>query len=240
MEAAEELQPDLGLSPQVSQGMWLSFMSGEASKILYIDALPDVQVEADEWANFTVLAPSPTPPPGLVINRSQFDLTILDASQYPSVSIQTGNITADEGGAVVPVTVVRSGAANASVYVYMSMSGTAVAGTDYTYEPSSLHFARGESVKTVNFTLLSDSTVEGIETIIITLTDISGATPGDRTVSQLSIRDTTSIVTPTPAPVITPTPTPPPTPTPTPVPDIPAVPFLGPVGSGEEGTYAYW
>ncbi len=126
----------------------------------------------------------------------------------PSVSIETSNTTADEGGPVVPLTIVRSGAANGSVDVSFSLAGTAAVGADYTYEPSSLHFARGERQKTINFTLRSDSAVESDETIIISLTDITGATPGERTVSQISVRDTTPIVTPTPVPTEQPTPTP--------------------------------
>lgn len=77
-----------------------------------------------------------------------------------------------------------------AVDVLYSISGSATPGTDFLIsEASPVHFAVGESIKTLTVYPLSDSEAEGEETIDITLTPDVAYTLGAATVANVTLRD---------------------------------------------------
>ena len=62
---------------------------------------------------------------------------------------------------------------------YATSDGTATAGPDYTATSGRLTFAAGEISKTVPVTVHDDSHDEGSETMVLTLSNPSGAVLGD-------------------------------------------------------------
>jgi hypothetical protein len=119
---------------------------------------------------------------GQLGSKKTATLTILDSDPLPTLSIddyQTGGAGAGEGG-TVPFTVTKSGATSRSVTVkYLSSSGSATDGTDYTHKAGTLTFAAGDTTKTINVPTADDNMAEGNETFWMTLSMPTNAAISD-------------------------------------------------------------
>ena len=83
------------------------------------------------------------------------------------------NVREDAG--VVKLTVARGGNTAIPVAVdYARTSGTATPGADFTLTAGTLHFAAGQSVKTIPVTITDDSTREPDESIVVSLSAPAG------------------------------------------------------------------
>ena len=91
----------------------------------------------------------------------------------PEASLSTGSTSSVEGSGTVAFTVTKSGTTGKTVRVnYSTVDGSARSGSDYQGRSGSLTFAPGESEKTVEIPLLSDSLAEGNEVFFL---ELSGA-----------------------------------------------------------------
>ena len=97
------------------------------------------------------------------------------------VALAVADTEVDEAeGATLDFTVSLSRSSNTEATVeYATSDGTATAGLDYTATSGTLSFAAGEMSKTVTVTVLDDGHDEGSETMVLTLSNPSGAVLGD-------------------------------------------------------------
>jgi hypothetical protein len=118
------------------------------------------------------------------------DVALLFNPGNTQVQFGASNYVASEGGTAT-ITVTRTGNTNAAVTVnYATADGSAVAGADYTAANGTLTFAAGETSKTFTVSLQSDALVEAKRTVLLALSDPSGATvPGGAARAMLTIRD---------------------------------------------------
>ena len=93
------------------------------------------------------------------------------------LALSVADARVDEGpGAVLAFEVTLNRAASGTVTVdYETADGTATAGADYTAASATLTFEAGETVKTVNVTVLDDAHDDTGETLTLTLSNASGA-----------------------------------------------------------------
>ena len=93
------------------------------------------------------------------------------------LALSVADARIDEGpGAVLAFEVTLNRAASGTVTVdYATADGTATAGADYTAASATLTFETGETVKTVNVTVLDDAHDDTGETLTLTLSNASGA-----------------------------------------------------------------
>ncbi|TRU88111.1 MAG: hypothetical protein EWV76_09640 [Microcystis novacekii Mn_MB_F_20050700_S1] len=112
----------------------------------------------------------------------------INASAILSFSAATFRVNED-GTAIAPVTIERSGIITESVSVTLNLSnGTAIAGSDYNSSPRSVTFAPGETSKTVTIPIVNDSQLEADETVNLTLSNPTvGAILGTQTTAVLTI-----------------------------------------------------
>lgn len=104
-------------------------------------------------------------------NRSTY--TVSGVPGAPAFSINS--VSATEGSALV-FTITKTGTATGSLSVnYATSNGTATSPSDYTSTSGTLTFLAGETSKTVSVPTIDDTSVEGSETVIMTL---SGASAG--------------------------------------------------------------
>jgi len=167
----------------------LAFLEGENLRTVTLNVTNDAIVNTDRTvllrlANFSPV--SATEGPG---NQTNATLTIVNDEALVgfSASSYTVNESVVGGQAVITVTRVGStvGLASAS---FFTVGGTATASTDYTNASGVLTFASGETVKTFTVSVVSDSLVEGNETVLLLLTNLSGAV-GNITTATLTIVD---------------------------------------------------
>ncbi len=127
--------------------------------------------------------PEPTPPPPPVV---------------PTVSI--GSVSVNEGRSgttAVTLPVTLSAATTSTVTVVVTITGgTATAGSDYTAWSSAVTvtFAPGETSKTVTVSVLGDRTVEPNETVILALSNATGATIGTGTGTLTIVNDDSKLL----------------------------------------------
>jgi hypothetical protein len=97
------------------------------------------------------------------------------SGQSSSVRFDSSSYVVDEGGRGVRVNVTRAGDLSHEVSVeYSTGDRTASERSDYTTARGTLHFAPGEAVKSFEVSVTNDNSVEGDETISLTLHNLRG------------------------------------------------------------------
>jgi subtilisin family serine protease len=164
----------------------LTFGAGETMKPITIVLRPDALVEGDEAVVLTLSNAGGRAMLGP--NRTTV-LTIKDAQ----VGVQFGRAayTVSEGTPSATITAVRTGPTiGTSVVAYSTGDGTATAGADYTAVSGILTFGPGVTSKSFTVPILNDSLVEGPETVLLLLSNVSGGTGlGPISTAVLTITD---------------------------------------------------
>jgi hypothetical protein len=104
-----------------------------------------------------------------------------EGGPQPSVSVNDVSVTEGNSGTkTVQFTVSLSAGSSATVTVnYATANGTAQAGSDYIAALGTLTFSPGSVQRTVSITINGDTTVEPNETLLLKLSNPTGATLGD-------------------------------------------------------------
>ena len=125
---------------------------------------------------------------------------LTDITPPGAVTIAATDADAAEASANPGVfTVTRTGSTAAPMTVNFTISGSAVAGTDYTSLPSSVVIAAGATTATLTVTPIDDTTVESSETVIATLATGTGYQVGDPSSATITITDNDTTPAPPPA-----------------------------------------
>lgn len=126
-------------------------------------------------------------------------LTILDDDGTGSIQFTSATYTGTEAGGAITITVSRTGGTTGAVTVdYATSPGgsnPATAGVDYIATSGTLSWANGEGgTKSFTVTPIPDTLTEGIETVILTLSNpTGGAVLGSPSTATLLISDSTII-----------------------------------------------
>jgi predicted extracellular nuclease len=115
------------------------------------------------------------------------------ASADPIVGFSSSGTSVNEsvGTVSVNITILNSNANATSVDVSLSASSTATSGTDFNFTPNTVTFPAGTSgAQSVQVTIIDDTAIEGIETIVLTLSNLTNnATFGNNQSFTISIQD---------------------------------------------------
>ncbi|MEH2008987.1 Calx-beta domain-containing protein, partial [Nostoc sp.] len=143
------------------------FAPGESSKQVSIPINDDSLAEADETFNF-VIDQSQGATLGL---QRTLAITIQDND---SSALDFTNPTVNEGDGSATVTVTRGNALGAASLNYITVDGTAKAGSDYKAASGTLNFAAGESSKTIVIPIINDTVDESDETFTLKFSNAVG------------------------------------------------------------------
>lgn len=177
-----------GVDFEFSSGI-LNFDVGELTKTIPFDLFNDSLAEPDEAV--TVLLRNPS---GAILGtQTQFTYTIVDDDNppaLPSVGFSAGASSVLENAGAATVTVVLSAPASATATVdYAFSGGSAANGADFDLPAGTVTFAPGETAKTITVDLLDDTDVEGGETLVVALSNPTGAVTGSLNQHTLTITD---------------------------------------------------
>ena len=123
----------------------------------------------------------------------------------PVIQFSQSSFSVNEGGGDLTVTVTRTGdTTSTSTVDYAStdaaaaqncntVDGNASSRCDYITTLGTLHFAAGETLKTISIPIIDDVRAEGAETFTITLSNTSAATLGSPAAATLTIDDNDSV-----------------------------------------------
>ena len=173
---------DYALTPGV-----LTFAPGVTSQDIPVVIRDDTLKEANETVILLLINPA-----NARLGTSSHTLTITDNDAPPGVTVGFAGTTGSglESQSPAPLTVALSTAQAATVTVdYAVTGGTAVNGTDFAITNGTLTFAVGETVKVIPNTITNDLILEANETIILTLSNPTGAALSPNTVLTYTITD---------------------------------------------------
>lgn len=204
----------------------LTWASGDAaSKTISIPITNDAVSEANE--TLSILLTNATG--GATLGTANGTITISETVPVPgTLGLSSATYTVNENVASATITVSRTGGTDGTVGIsYTTTNGTATAGSDYTATSGTLSFANGETSKSFTISMIDDTAYEGDETVLLTLSSVSGGASLGTSSASLSIveNDSAPVAAPTPTPTPAPTPTPTPAPAPAPAPVVTATNF---------------
>jgi hypothetical protein len=166
----------------------LIFSPGETSKLLTLWVNGDADVEPDE--RFFVNLSSPG---NATLVRSQGTGRINnDDNSSSSTTVQFGqaNYSVQEELGALTVTITRAGDPSSPVSVdYLTTDGSATQRADFEYAAGTVHFAPGETSRTVTILINEDAYIESGETFIVTLSNPAGAALGQQSTTTVAIND---------------------------------------------------
>ena len=165
----------------------VAFAAGETTQTVRIDLLDDNAVEALQ--SFGVRLSAVT---GATAGRSQGLVTIVDDDGEPGVpGLSVADVVVDERAGVARFVVTLDRPADDPVSVRWATvmpsgaNGFATAGEDYVDRFGTLHFAPGETAKTVSIVISDDTSIEGPELFEMRLVDPVNATLVDAAATAL-------------------------------------------------------
>ena len=159
----------------------VTIAAGTTSATIDVSVIDDDIIEGDE----TVIVTLDSITAGddlLQIDENAGDalVTITD-NDSGLISIAAGDDVAEDGPTMTTFTVTQDGVSDVNTVIGYTVSGTATSGSDFTALSGTVTILAGETSAVIDLTALDDAIVEGTETVIVTLTEItSGA-------SQLAI-----------------------------------------------------
>ncbi len=168
------------------------FPAGLADADLTITPIDDLDVEGDETVIVTLAAGA-----GYTIGSpSSATVTIHDNDQgpppLPTVTVTASDANASESGDTGAFTITRTGGTGSALTVNYSLGGSASNGSDYQQLGNSVTIAAGSSSAIVTVTPIDDSSVEGAETVVLTLSANSAYTIGSPNSATVTIADNDS------------------------------------------------
>ncbi len=156
----------------------LTFANGETSQQVTIAVSGDTTEEDHETLMLTLTNAS-----GAALHSTAAVATgvvVDDDKSAPASPLFVSGESVPEGNSgtsILNFTIsLSTPSASAVTLDYATSDGTATAGTDYTATSGSLSFVAGETRKTIPVTISGDTAVEASETIIMTLSNVIGAT----------------------------------------------------------------
>ena len=155
----------------------LTFEAGTTTRTFAVSVVGDTHPEVDE----TILVSLSSPTNAAVSSTAGTGTgTITDDETLPTLSINSPSVNeGNSGSATLTYTVTLSPASGRAVTVSYADAGTgtATSGTDYTaITGGSLTFAAGTTSQTFDVSVTGDTDDEANETVVVTLSNASGAT----------------------------------------------------------------
>jgi glucose/arabinose dehydrogenase len=168
----------------------LTFNAGETTRTFSVGLCEDSLVDTPNPETFTVKLVSVTAPASIgAQGTAVVHITDDDAGGVVQWSSSTYSTT--EGNSTASLIVLRSNGGASAVTVPWSISGTAVAGTDFGGPTNGqLQFGANQPSASLQIPILDDSAVDGVKTVVVTLgTPGGGASLGSPSVATLTIAD---------------------------------------------------
>ncbi len=162
----------------------LSFAPGESVQSIPLSIVDDGTIESGE----TVVVDLTNPVGGQLGSIASHTLTIADDDR-PVITISASDPTASEAGDPGEFTITRSGPPSGALTVNFTRTGTATSATDFTAVGTSVIIPDAQSSVTIPVTPAQDTTNEGSETVILTITANAAYTVGAPSAATVTILD---------------------------------------------------
>jgi hypothetical protein len=165
----------------------LTIPAGAASAAVTVTPIDDTEVEGNETVILAVSADAAY----IVGAANSATVTIASNDQAPpTVTVAATDANASETGPDSGAfSISRTGDTTAGLTVHYTLAGTAMNGTDYGSLSGSLTIPAGSASATVTVTPIDDTTVEGNETVILTVSADAAYTVGSPNSATVTIAE---------------------------------------------------
>ena len=150
----------------------LTVAANSTTRSFTVATLTDTLAEGEE--TFTVTLSAPDRPAGVLVGTAQATGRITDDDPL-TVTVSAAAEAVGEGLAATFEVEVDGGTSTAPVEVTYTVGGTATADVDYTAPPEELTLAAGDASATISIATLADAVLDGDETLVVTLSEVSTA-----------------------------------------------------------------
>ena len=165
-------------------GSPITILAGQTTVDITLTPVADALDELDETAILTLGTPT-----GATLGVNQeFTFTVNDDDAPPAVTFSVASQSGAEDGNLT-VDVQLDAPSGLEVSVPLSLTGTALDGTDYSLRSNPVVVLAGETTTTLTFQIRDDVTDEDDETIIATMEAPTNATLGATTVHTATVTD---------------------------------------------------
>ena len=131
--------------------------------------------------------------------KSDSDTVNITVNAAGTLAFSAAAYSVAEDGGSATITVTRTGGSAGTAQVnYSTGDGSATAGSDYTATSGTLTFGNGVTLQTFTVPITNDTVPEGSESILLTLSNASGAGLGSPSSAILTINDNDPVPSPTP------------------------------------------
>lgn len=156
----------------------LNFVKGELNKHIFVEITDDSLSEGSETIRLELFNVQGT----TLAAQNVMEVVIEDNDPLPTVSFARASYTAFEGNGSVTLLVNLNRVAGQVVTAgYVTVSGTAVGGSDYTTSSGTLLFLPGQTSQVITIPLVADETEEGEESFSVQLVMATNAEIGTET-----------------------------------------------------------
>ncbi|MCE7996975.1 MAG: calcium-binding protein, partial [Roseivirga sp.] len=165
----------------------ITILDGATTGMITFTIQDDADIEGDETATLTLSNPSA----GVTLGTTTTQNVAITDNDFPSVDLSVSANTGTEAAqTVITVTATASQAVDGDQIVDLGVSGTGIAGTDYTLSNTTITILDGQTTGTVTFTIQDDADIEGSETATLTISNPSaGLALGTATTQNVVITD---------------------------------------------------
>ena len=169
-----------------ASGTQIVIAAGDTEGSVTVTAIDDADDEPDETVVVDITSVTGATGSGAVTTTILDD----DAPAGATVSLSVDPAEIAEDGGVATVTATLSAAAAAAVTIDLGLSGTATDGTDYTASGTQIVIAAGDTTGSVTVTATDDADDETDETVVVDITNVTGATEdGEQQVTTTILDD---------------------------------------------------
>lgn len=167
----------------------LTFAPGQTTLPVIISIFGDAAYEGNE--NFTIRLSDAA---NATISIGTGIATILDDDTPPQIQFATSSASGLESVANITIPLTLSTPPSQAATLNYTVSGSAISGTDHSLSSGSIPISSGALSAAITFTVTDDATVEGNETVVITLSTLSGGVIGSIDSLTYTILDDDSII----------------------------------------------
>lgn len=164
----------------------LIFTAGESERLISLPLIHDAQPEPDEEFQIVLSAPG-----GGAALSPEITHTVAIVDSLSAIAFATEAVRVSERARNVAIVIRRSGHAAGSASAFLTVTGgDATPSIDFMTPQTSVFFLPGQTEVRLQIPILSDQSVEGDESFVLTLSGIGGdAVPGDIVETTITIAD---------------------------------------------------
>ena len=162
----------------------VTFAAGQTTTTVQVPIVNNTNIVGSRTVDLALTSPSV----GLSLGSPRTAvLTILEDDATIQFASATTSVT--EGSNALLTVTRTGGTVSAATVSYLTISGTATGGSDYTSKAGTLTFAAGVISQTITIATTSDTAVESAKAFTVVLSTPAGATLGATTTATVTIND---------------------------------------------------